>query len=478
MNNKLLTKLLIVLAVVLGSLWMLYPNFVWYSMPLDQRQEQAHRKNPLAQKVIPLGLDLQGGVHLVYQIDTSKLPDVSDETIAKAIEQNMTVVRNRIDALGVANSLVTRQGKDLVLIQLPGVYESEDAKKIIGKTALLEFRIVQDSDALIKIVEAIQKKNLLPDEVLKKGLPDDIKKMVPANMELLPNKEGGYLLTNDKPDLTGKYLKQARVNLGLNGEMRGTAVDFELDSEGANLFDALTGANIGRRLAIVLDGVIQSAPTIQSRIHGQGQITGVGTDKEAKLVANILNSGNLQAPMSVVEERTVGPELGEDSIRSGLKAVVYGFIFVVLFMIFNYKLSGFMADMALVMNMLVLLAAMQWMRATMTLPGIAGTILSLAMAVDANVLILERIREEITKGKQPRFAIEEGYNKAFSAIFDGNLTTIIPGLFMFQFGSGPVKGFAITLIVGLVISMVTAISVTKIMYEAWLELAKPKTLSI
>jgi preprotein translocase subunit SecD len=480
MNTNLIWKSVFLSAALIVSAVVLYPNALWYSMPIEQRQEQARRKNPLAQKVIPLGLDLQGGVHLVYQVDLSKLPDVSDQTVTTAINQNITVINNRIDALGVANALVVRQGREFILVQLPGVYGSEDAKKIIGKTALLEFRMVKNDDALVKIVEAIEKEKLLPDDILSKGLPADIKKLVPSGMELLPVKEGGYLLTNATPDLTGKYLKQARVDQGSgNGlQIQGVAVEFELNTEGANLFEALTGSHIGDRLAIVLDGIIQSAPTIQSRIRNNGQITGVGSDNEAKLIANILNSGNLQAAMKVVEERTVGPELGEDSIKAGLNAVLFGFIFILVFMIFNYRVSGFLADLALIINLFVLMAVMAGLKATLTLPGIAGTILSLAMAVDANVLILERIREELAKGKQPRFAIEEGYNKAFSAIFDGNLTTIIPGIFLFQFGSGPVKGFAVTLIAGLIISMITAIAVTKIFYEIWFEMAHPKTLSV
>ncbi len=478
MNNKLLWKVIGVVAALGISAVALYPNLVWYSMPIEKRHEQAKRKNPLAEKVIPLGLDLQGGVHLVYQVDLSKLPDVSDLTVTTAINQNITVINNRIDALGVANALVVRQGREFILVQLPGVFESEDAKRIIGKTALLEFRMVKNDDALVKIVEAINKANLLPDEIMSKGLPADIQKLVPVGLELFPIKEGGYLLVNAKPDLTGKYLKQARVDQSGGMQMQGVGVEFELTTEGADLFEALTGSHIGERLGIVLDGVIQSAPTIQSRIRNNGQITGIGSDHEAKLIANILNSGNLQAPMKVVEERSVGPELGEDSIRAGLKSVGIGFLLVIVFMLGIYKLSGFLADIALLINMIMLLAVMAWLKATLTLPGIAGIILSLAMAVDANVLILERVREELAKGKQPKFAIEEGYHKAFSAILDGNLTTIIPGVFLFQFGSGPVKGFAITMIVGLIISMVTAVSVTKIFYEVWFEMAQPKKLSV
>jgi preprotein translocase subunit SecD len=448
-------------------------------MSLTERHEQAKRKNPLAEKVIPLGLDLQGGAHLLYQIDTTKLPDESDPTVTRAIEQNIVVINNRIDALGVANSVVTRQGRDLILVQMPGVYESETAKQIIGKTALLEFHIVKDSEELIKIIEAIEKKGLRPEDVIK-GLPEDIKKLVPAGMTLLPEREGGYLLVTEKADLTGKYLKQARVEFNNSGfQVGGLSIGFELDAEGAQLFEALTAAHINERLAIVLDGIVQSAPNIQTRIGGgRGQITGTFSPQEAKLLANILNSGNLQAPMTVVEERSVGPELGEDSIRSGVRAVLLGFGLVCLFMLVYYKVSGLFADVALLLNLFFLFAAMNLIKANLTLPGLAGVILSVAMSVDANIIILERVREELRLGKQARSAIEEGYEKGSSAILDGNVTAIIAALFLFQFGPGPVKGFGITLIIGLVISMFTCVWITKIFYDVWFSVSRPDKLSV
>lgn len=479
MNSKLTWKTIAIAAITVVALIKLYPNFVWYSYSLQERHEQAKRKNQLAQRAIPLGLDLQGGVHLVYAMDLDKLPDVADETVTRALEQNMLVITNRIDALGVANPFVARQGREFIVVQLPGVYESEEAKKIIGKTALLEFRLVKDNDALVKIIEEIEKRGLRAEDVINERLPEEIKKLIPEGTELMPVREGGYLLVTDKPDLTGKYLKEARVGLGNSGQIGGMAIDFELDAEGANLFEALTAAHINERLAIVLDRQIQSAPNIQTRIPGgRGQITGTFTSQEAKNLANVLNSGNLQAPMSVVEERTVGPELGEDSIRAGLRASLIGLALVLVFMVIVYGFSGFLANIALGLNLILLMAVMAWLRATLTLPGIAGVILSLAMAVDANVLILERVREELAKGKQARHAIDEGYAKAFSAILDGNLTTILAGAFLFQFGTGPIKGFGVTLIWGLVISMLTAVTVTKTFYELWFSVAKPKTLRV
>ncbi len=478
-NIRAVWKLAAVLAILAVACFQLYPNVVWYSLPLAERQAQAKRKNPLAEKVIPLGLDLQGGAHLVYQLDTSKLPDESDATILQAIEQNILVINNRVDGLGVANAFVARQGRDFIVIQMPGVYESEQAKQLIGQTALLEFRMVVQNDALVGIIQKINEKGLQPEDIVHNRLPDDIKKLVPAGTEIMPSREGGYLLVKDQAALTGKYLTQARVELGNSAQVGGLSIGFELNPEGAQLFEALTSANINERLAIVLDRQIQSAPNIQTRIPGgQGQITGSFTPDEAKRIANVLNSGNLQAPMMIVEERVVGPELGEDSVRSGMKAMVIGFVLVILFVATYYKFSGLLADVALIMNMILLLWGMSWIKATLTMPGIAGIILSLAMAVDANVIILERVRDELRKGKDVRLAVSEGYDKAFWAIFDGNLTTLFAAAFLFQFGTGPVKGFGITLMIGLIVSMFTAVYVTRIFYEVWFETAKPKTLSV
>jgi protein-export membrane protein SecD len=479
MNIRPLWKLSIILAVLAFAFYQLYPNAVWYSLPLAERQAQAKRKNPLVEKVIPLGLDLQGGAHLVYQLDTSKLPDESADTIRQAIDQNILVINNRVDGLGVANAFVARQGRDFIVIQMPGVYESEQAKQLIGQTALLEFRIVVSNDALVQIIQKINEKGLQPEDVIHNRLPDDIKKMLPAGTEILPSRDGGYLLVKDKADLTGKYLKQARVELGNSAQVGGLSIGFELDPEGAQLFEALTSSHINERLAIVLDRQIQSAPNIQTRIPGgHGQITGSFSPEEAKKLANVLNSGNLQAPMKIVEERVVGPELGEDSIRSGIKAMGIGFLMVVLFVALYYKFSGLLADIALLMNFVLLMWGMSMIKATLTMPGIAGIILSLAMAVDANVIILERVREELRKGKDVRLAVSEGYDKAFWAIFDGNITTLFAAAFLFQFGTGPVKGFGITLAIGLIVSMFTAVYVTRIFYEVWFESAKPKTLSV
>ena len=261
-----------------------------------------------------------------------------------------------------------------------------------------------------------------------------------------------------------------RVEMGAH-EFSGASphVSLEFNPEGAKRFADLTEANVGRRLAIVLDGVVQSAPSIRSRIpDGHAIIEGNFSPEEAKFLKSVLQAGALPAPLEIVEERTVGATLGDDSVRAGVLAGAIGLGAIFLFMVIYYRWSGLLANLALVLNLVLLLAAMAALHATLTMPGIAGIILTIGMAVDANVLILERMREEVRLGKSPRMVVDQGYDKAFSAIFDGNLTTIIAAVFMFQFGTGPVKGFGVSLMLGLAVSMFTAIVVTHTVYDLWL----------
>jgi protein-export membrane protein SecD len=277
-----------------------------------------------------------------------------------------------------------------------------------------------------------------------------------------------YLL-KPETELTGGFLSDARVDIGSGADLQ-TAnqpyVSFTLNDEGAEIFDRVTGQNIKKRLAIVMDKKVHSAPVIQGRIpQGRGQITGRFSMTEAQDLAIILRSGALPAPVTIIEERSVGPSLGKDSIRAGLIAGLAGTLVVLLFMMVYYRFSGMLANLALVLNLIMLLAALAGLNATLTLPGIAGIILTIGMAVDANVLILERIREELGLGKTIRSAIDAGYEKAFTTILDSNMTTIITGVVLYQFGTGPIRGFAITLIVGLLINMFTAIVVTRVIYD-------------
>ncbi|MBQ3933678.1 MAG: protein translocase subunit SecD, partial [Elusimicrobiaceae bacterium] len=278
----------------------------------------------------------------------------------------------------------------------------------------------------------------------------------------------------DTVSVSGADLEDARVTAGEYGY---PAVSFQFNSDGAKKFGNLTGANIGKQLAIVLDNTVQSAPNIQSRISAQGQITGQFKMEEARQLAIVLRAGALPAPVSIIEKRVIGPGLGEDSIKSGLTASAIGFIFIVLFMTIYYRAGGFIASIALVLNLIFLVALMAYFSATLTLPGIAGIILSLAMAVDANVLILERMREEKDKGQTLPLVIKEGYDKAWSAIFDSNLTTWIASILLFQFGTGPVKGFALTLTLGLFVGVFTSVFVTRAIYEFVLT-SNPKDISL
>ena len=397
----------------------------WFTFPLSKR--------------ISLGLDLQGGMHLVLKVDTAKVS-------AEARNQDVTgialeVVRNRIDQFGVREPLIQRQGADHIVVQLPGVTDRDRALKLLGQTAMLEFQLVSENSRLIQ-----------------QALDDS----APSGFKLAEDETGTPLLLDAEGTLTGSILSDAWVDAG---ELGLPVVSFRMNKEGAKAFGRLTGANIGKRLAIVLDGTVQSAPTIQSRITDAGQISGRFTREEANDLAIVLRAGALPAPIVIEEERTVGPSLGKDSIHAGLLAISFGGVLVVLFMLVYYRLAGVVAVGALTLNVLLILGGLGYFQATLTLPGIAGMILTLGMAVDANVLIYERMREELRAGRPLSLAVGAGYDKAFSAIFDSNLTTVIAALFLYWFGTGPIRGFATTLSIGIIASMFTAIFVTRIVFD-------------
>lgn len=446
-------KAVFVLVVLALSLWYLYPNYKWYRYSPQTREEKEKAGDKILRKIINLGLDLKGGMHLVLEVDTGKV--AKGTTVADAMDRAIEILRNRIDQFGVAEPVIQKQGENLILVQLPGVKDTQRAIDLIGKTALLEFKLVDDTD---KLNEALQGK-------------------IPEGYELLKDKNDEPLLTKKEASLTGAALSNAKVKIGGQFNMPYIAIDF--NEQGAKDFAALTGSNINKRLAIILDGVVQSAPVIRSRIpDGHAIIEGNFTMEEASELAIVLRAGALPAPVTIIENRTIGPALGQDSIKSGLKACLIGLAVVIIFMFIYYGLSGLVADLALILNFIILLAAMSAFHATLTLPGIAGIILSLGMAVDANVLIFERIREELRLGKTVRVAIDTGYEKAFSAIIDSNLTTLIAAAFLFQFGTGPVKGFAVTLTLGIAISMFTAIVVTHLIFDYLLSGRDVKKLSI
>ena len=393
-----------------------------------------------------------------------------NEAMARAIE----IIRNRIDQYGLAETQITRQGDKWIMVQLPGVANPQRAEELIGKTAMLEFRIVKENtDAYSKAIEKLEEtENPFDDNGL---LIPSIAKLLPDDVQIMRNKEGGYLVVTKDVTVTGADLDDARLTM--YGENGYPEVSFSFNAEGSKKFGKLTGANIGKRLAIVLDNTVQSAPTVQSRITKDGRISGTFTLDEARQLTIVLKAGALPAPVKIIEKKTIGPTLGEDSIKSGLTASFYGLLLILVFMAVYYKGAGFIADIALILNLVLLTAVMSYFSATLTLPGIAGIILSLAMAIDANVLIIERMREETLLGKPIYEVINLGYDKAWSAIFDSNITTIIVGACLLQFGTGPVKGFAVTLIIGLTVSLFTAVFVTRAIYELILT-SNPKEISL
>ena len=396
---------------------------------------------------------------------TLDLPDEEAERIRKnAVSQALETIRNRIDEFGVSEPDIRTQGEEQILVQLPGIKDVQRAKDLIGKTAQLSFKLVDDS------IDASQAK--------KETLPADRELLyeVHVDPETRRTVRTPYVVYK-RTLLSGSYVTDAKVQIDSQYNEPYVTIDF--DRKGGNLFADITGENVNKRLAIILDDKIQSAPVIQEKISGgAARITGRFTADEARDLAIVLRAGNLPATVVPLEERTVGPSLGTDSIRMGLFSICIGWIVVVLFMILYYKLSGLVADFALVVNMLLIAAGLAAFQATLTLPGIAGIILTIGMAVDANVLIFERIREELLLGKTARAALEAGYDRATLTILDANITTLIAALVLFQFGTGPVKGFAVTLSLGVVSSVFTSLILTRAVFDLYLAKRKVKQLSI
>lgn len=506
------------IAIVL-ALYALYPTYKLYKVIPKQeemvktdtaRAKLEKEKIVLHKKALHLGLDLVGGMYLVMQPDKSKLPP---EEARDASDRALEVIRNRIDQYGVYEPVIQKMG-ERILIELPGVDRAR-AKNLIGKTALLEFKMLASERQTYQVLKAIDRR-LSKGDTLKaegaltkyifgaggdlaiddrdypqvKSIIKETEDVIPKDLEFLfglPEDYGGrrirriYLLKKE-PVITGAGLKDARPSpyQGSKPTLANTwVVNFTLKRKAARKFARITGHNVGKRMAIVLDRVVKSAPVIQERIpHGRGQITGQRYADEAKDLAIVLRSGALPAPLLPMEERSIGPTLGSDSIRKGVRAALIGAALVVLFMAIYYSLSGLLADFALFFNIFFLLAILSTLRATLTLPGLAGIALTIGMGVDANVLIFERIREELGLGKTVRAAISTGYSKAFITIIDANLTTLITALALYIFGTGPIRGFAITLSAGLIINIITAVYLTRLILE-WILGRRPvKTLRI
>jgi preprotein translocase subunit SecD len=486
-------------------------------------------------KQINLGLDLQGGMHLVLEVDTDKAVEntvnrafgeirgfarknririqglrqtdptsiqinlKSNETIDKdkglfadefrdyavtdavvdgqpvinmvfkdeeasrvkklAAEKALMKIRNRVDEYGAREPDIRPQGEKRILVQLPGVIDEEKARKEIGRTGNLEFKLVDD----IHDVREALKGNLPPGSQILNYREDD------------PERAGQPVLLKKETLLTGDYLSEARVKFDpSNGQ---PYVSIKFNTKGSRIFARITEQNTGKQLAIVLDNEVYSAPVIQNKIVGEGMITGNFTDESAKSLALILREA-FPTPVKILYEKTVGPSLGEDSIRKGLISMLIGGALVILFMLIYYRGAGVIANIALIINIVLIAGGLAAFNATLTLPGIAGIILTIGMAVDANVLIFERIREELRLGKTALTAVDAGFERASLTILDANVTTLIAALVLFQFGSGPVKGFAVTLSLGVVSSLFTALILSRAIFEFFLVQRRVKRLSI
>lgn len=504
------------------------------STPLSRRLPSFWTKN--VPKVI-LGLDLQGGMHLVLQVDQDKaianhvqraIPAVEEALRKKnirytsvemegisaisvkyadtgsngpinqlfsdefpsygspsvqdnkatfhladsevkrlrdwALSQAIETIRNRIDKFGVAEPVIQRQGEREIAIQLPGLRDPERAIQLIGKTAVLEFRLLDDSMDPYKALNS----------------------MVPFGSEILYQQkrspgtgavERAPFLVKKEVLLSGDSLSDARV--AFDSQYNEPYVSLTFDANGARAFERITTQNVGKRLAIVLDGMVHSAPQIREPISGgKAQITGGFKYEEATDLAIILRAGALPAPVSIVQNVTIGPTLGQDSVKAGIRAAVIGGVLVLIFMCVYYRLSGLIADFAVLLNIIMLLGAMAWFNATLTLPGIAGIILTIGMGVDSNVLIFERIKEELRSGRTPRSAVSAGYDRAWWTIIDSHVTTLITSAVLFQFGSGPIKGFAVSLSLGIIINLFTSLVGTKVAFDIQHDRFRAKSLSI
>ena len=626
-NNRLRWILLAVFILLAG--WKLYPTI----QLARYTPEELHAMDPkeaveLRSKSIKQGLDLQGGMHMVLEVDLvslvdnlarnkdsrfetrlreldAELSDLSDfwslfadkfsdlplseyfnrgaegrrsneevlaelETQSKdAIDNSLTILRNRVDGTGLQEPSITKQGQRRIVVELAGVNDPEAARRMIGKTALLEFKLVEDvvktntvledinnllknkqakletaaSDSLVadaadstaelaattetvassdtteldplsndalsgldaatpdsaepfySLLTVIQGRSGVMvseqnrDRVLQILARDDVKQVIPSTSQMLLGKMepmgeenfGELFLVRRQADLTGAVLEDAGVNIdqGYSSGKAGSAiVQLSMNKEGSRTFARITEAYKDRRLAIVLDDRVFMAPVIRNRIpNGQAIIEGMSSIEEARELANLLKHGALPSTVKVVEERTVGASLGVDSIRAGKNSSIFGFLIVAIFMVIYYNKPGGYSVVALVLNIVFILAILAAFGATLTLPGIAGIILTMGMAVDANVLIFERIREEVRAGRSIRAAIDAGFDRAFTTIVDANLTTLIAGVVLYQFGSGPIRGFALTLMIGIVSSMYTAIIVTHLLFERFTDF-EAKKLSI
>jgi preprotein translocase subunit SecD len=439
-------------------------------------------RDPEAARVVrdlypQLQLDSESGGVMKYKYSEADAKKMRDN----ATDQVLEIIRNRIDQFGVAEPTIHRQGEHEIVVQLPGIKDPKRAVEIIGKTALLEFKIVDTESALAaelpsrvspgdedRIVAKFKDKLPAGGQILFQNVYDKNTRQVVDKRPILLKKEAL---------LTGDTLTEAKVNIDKQfGEPH---VSIRFDATGSRIFEDITGRNVGKMLAIILDGNVYSAPVIKDKIGGgDAMISGGFSLEEAKDLAIVLRAGSLPAPLKTLQNLTVGPSLGRDSIDAGRLAAIIATLLVIIFMIFYYRVSGLIADFALGLNIVLLLGAMASINATLTMPGIAGIILAIGMAVDSNVLMFERMREELRAGKTPRAAVEGGYHKAFWTIFDSHVTTLITAAVLFQFGTGPIKGFAVSLSLGVAINLFTALIGTKTVFDIIQLKSESKRLSI
>jgi preprotein translocase subunit SecD len=423
---------------------------------------------------IRLGLDLKGGAHILLQAKGTPENPVTEDSV----ERLLAVLRNRVDQYGVSEPVIQREGRDRIIVDLPGVEDPEAALELIGKTALLEFRAVDGVSP--RVPASPERKNYEDDAsfaAAEERWKEAAEQVAAVQQEMAAKAEGDDALAIMKDEknvayllgpalVTGKDLLDAKTAFDNLGR---PVVTIKFNAEGTKLFDKATADNVGRQLSIALDGVVVSAPVVQERISGgDAQISGSFSPAEAQRLAIMLRAGALPVPVDILENRSVGPTLGSDSIESGLRAGLIGAALVVLFMLLYYRFLGIAADVALGVAVLLVFAALISLKATLTLPGIAGIVLTIGMAVDGNILIYERIKEEQRAGKTPLAAVDAGFRKAITTIMDANITTLIAAAVLYYFGSGPIRGFAVTLSIGIVASLFSAIVVTRALLQIFL----------
>jgi preprotein translocase subunit SecD len=408
---------------------------------------------------LELGLDLQGGIDLTYQVSvsssikTSRAQEINPQDLAATAKE---VLQDRLDTMGVANPILQVQGEkhDQIRIQVPTVEDKKQRqiKDIVRITNLLQFNEVLQDGETIADFDASQADTIVLEEVEQRD--PKTKKM----------RRGRFYLLKKEPEITGEELEAADV---MHGPAGAPEIHFEWTSSAAEKFGRITERLLHKRLAIVLGGRVYMAPEVQSRIEKRGQITGSFDLDEARRVVRILRAGALPADLTPLAESSIGPTLGADTVAQGMRASFWGAVLVVIFMVAFYKVSGAFANIAMFLNLLMQLACLVFLEATLTLPGIAGFALTVGMAVDSNVLIFERVKEELRAGKTVRASIDAGYEKAFWTIIDSHVTTILTGIILYHFGSGPIRGFAVTLVIGLLVNLFTAVWVTRVFQECY-----------